>query len=844
VTEQEKSFLYVTIHGHFYQPPREDPWTEIVERQKGTASYHDWNELITYHCYLPNGCARVVDGKGRIVDIVNNYSYMSFNFGPTLFSWMERKFPWVAHSIVEADRQSAKRNKGHGNAIAQTYSHMIMPLANEKDKRTQAKWGISYFEKKFGRYPEAIWLPETAVNYPTVRVLLDFGIKFIILAPHQAQRVRPLQRDEDSWVDVSDGSIDTKNPYRLFLKDEKGKRIQDKFLDVFFYHEGLSRAVAFEKVLKSSRGCADRIEKIFRETKEEKSPWLVNIATDGETYGYHDPFGDMCLAHLVKYELPKRGIQLVNYPHYLEIHPPSQEVEIKEGKNGEGTSWSCAHGVDRWKKDCGCSTGANPEWNQKWRAPLRNSLDWLRDRLSEVFEREGQDLFKEPWQARDDYIEVVMERSGDNVTRFMQSHLQVEDAATSRVRALKLLEMQRFAMLMYTSCGWFFDELSGLETVQNLKCALRAIQLAKEVADEDLEEEFVNRLGEAKSNLREFGDGREVYQKLVRPSLVDWPRALAHFLMSQCSGAVAIGSYPYHLEISEVKERKTAGVLLKVGKGELRSKITEEVNQGVFLLVYLGEQRIHCFIAETLNDKEYCDLQERVLSDDADFNPEGIRNIASPFFGRSYTLRDLFPEDKEEIFSCIIKDGLEEIREANESLFARNVDTIRDLGRMGWQMSPDLTFLTGNVLNSRVRKQVEEFGEDGNSNYLGKVQSVKLMADELGLNLDTSLVAKMVEKIIPDKIKALSQGFDIEAVERLRGLNQYIASLKVDYRRDEAQNELWEILQQKIIPQFDKLLENEQDLRFVDHFLFLAEEFNLNTDSLRERIMIKRSKTG
>ncbi len=828
--EQKKGGLYVSIHGHFYQPTRENPWTEEVEKQKAATPYHDWNELITYYCYLPNGSARVLDEKRRMVDIVNNYLYISFNFGPALFSWIKRKFPYLASSILQADQESARRNNGHGNAIAQVYNHMIMPLANERDKRTQVKWGVRYFEKEFGRYPEGIWLPETAINYPTVKVLIDFGIKFIILGSHQAQRVRSLEKDVDSWRDVSDGSIDTTRPYRLFTKDINGRRIQDKFLDVFFYHRDLSQAIAFQKILKNSAACADRIMKIFDDKKERELPLLVNIATDGETYGHHDPFSEMCLAHLVKYELPNRGVRPVNYPYFLEIRPPIEEVEIREGKNGEGTSWSCVHGVNRWKEDCGCNTGAHPEWNQKWRAPLRESLDWLRDRLVGVFEAKGKILFKEPWQARDDYIEVIMDRSPDNVTRFIQKHLKEENVPNDRSEALKLLEMQRFAMLMFTSCGWFFDELSGIEAVQNLKCAARAIQLAKELGGEDLEQEFLTRLSAARSNLKEFEDGRKVYEELVRPSQMNWQRACAHFLIWEClqEKPVITSSYQYRLEITEIREKELGEALLKVGKGKLISTITEELNEGIFFLAWAAKHRIYCFIQESRDEKEYSEVQQRLLSEDIELAPERLKKLASQFFRHLYTLKDLLPEDRENVLSHIIADEFQKIEEINESFFQDNVSMIRELVGLGYQMSPDILFFASQALNQRIKREVDGFSKNRNLEHLQKIKNIKDMADEFKIKSDFSPLAEKMEKLVLEKMKDLSCELDLETVILLRSLNQNMASLGIDYRRYEAQNELWKIIQ-KLHP-LDKNKKSEQNKNSLSHLLLLAEDFGFSPE--------------
>lgn len=831
--------FYVIIHGHFYQPPRENPWTEQLERQKEAEPYHDWNELISYQCYLPNGCARVVDNKGKIVDIVNNYSYINFNFGPTLFYWLEKNFPQVVDFIVEADRESAIKNKGHGNAIAQAYSHMILPLANERDKYTQVRWGIRFFEKKFGHYPEAIWLPETAINYSTVRVLIDCNMKFVILSPLQAARVKPLGKDENSWIDVSNGNINTTLPYRLFYKDEEGKKLKDRFIDVFFYNADLSRAIAFEKLLKSSQTCASRIEQVIK--NKEEVGLLVNIATDGETYGHHEPFSEMCLAHLVKYELPKWGARILNYAYYLENHLPMYEVEIKEGKNGEGTSWSCIHGVGRWKEDCGCNTGIHPEWNQKWRAPLRKSLDWLRDRLIEVFEKEGG-IFRDPWQARDNYIELILDRSPENVDRFLKEHLKVDLSPENRIKALKLLEMQRFSMLMYTSCGWFFDDLSGPETVQNLKYAARAMQLAGEIIGQDLEVEFLNHLQEAKSNLQEYRDGRDVYEKLVRPSTATWQKIFAHFLISrELLEEAPLSTSLYHFELQEIEEREISGSWLKLGRGKLTFKITQEAQEGVFFIAYFGENRIYCFVTEPLfNNEDYLNLKRKILSEEIDLNLEGLKNLVSPVFDSPFTLKDLFPEERERILTNIMKERAKEIREFTEMLFEKNVDLVHDFVQMGWRIKPDFSFLMSNVLTSRISSYVTKFEQDENFDHFDRVEQVEKMASKLGLKLNTRVIEKVAERFVLKKIDELTVQFKPGLVDDLLEMHRRMKRMNIYYRKYEAQNKLWEIIQEKVIPQLERILTEEEETKFLTGLLNLAEKLDFNMDSLREKSKIQR----
>ena len=399
----------ICLHGHFYQPPRENPWIEEIEQQDSAAPFHDWNERIHFECYHPNSRARALDGKGRIADIVNNFERTSFNFGPTLLSWLQSKHPDTYQSILDADRLSRETHHGHGNAIAQVYNHMIMPLANLRDKRTQVRWGIEDFRHRFGRYPESVWLPETAVNEETLEVLVAEKVQFIILSPYQARAVRSLEGG--AWEEVLGGRIDPREPYRYFLKNNPSL-----YIDIFFYDGPISRAVGFEGILFDAKHFMERLEGAIVDWGDR--PQLIHIATDGETYGHHKAFGDRVLAYLTYMEIPRRGYRLVNYGEFLEENPPHREVRLIEGENDEGTAWSCAHGVTRWKDHCGCRGDGPANWTQHWRKPLRWALDWLRDELAQLYEKEGAKYLKDVWVARDDYIHVILDRSAASINDF------------------------------------------------------------------------------------------------------------------------------------------------------------------------------------------------------------------------------------------------------------------------------------------------------------------------------------------------------------------------------------------------------------------------------------------
>lgn len=495
------------VHGHFYQPPRENPWTGVVEAEPGAAPFHDWNERIHSECYQPNSSATILDPKTGESRVVNNYAKISFNFGPTLLNWLKSNHPDTYASIVDADHESARARGGHGNAVAQAYGHAILPLCNERDRRTQIRWGIADFRDRFARNPEAMWLPETACNDQVLAALIDEGLRFVILAPHQAARVRRI--GDEGWRAVDEQSVDTSVAYRYSHSDGSGRSIA-----VFFYDGPTSRAIAFECLLKSSPELVDRF------ARSAVSNALLNVATDGETYGHHFKFGDICLAHALEIEAPHRGFQITNYGEYLEEHPPQMEVAINNGPEDEGTSWSCPHGVGRWIRDCGCHTGGEPGWNQRWRTPLRLALDLLRDQNVAHFEATRGDLFLDPWRARDAGIELILDQNHSR-EEFLNVHAGRWLSSDEQWRALAYLELQRMLLLMYTSCGWFFNDISGIETIQILKYACRAIDLMEQLDLPSMRGRFLEILAEAKSNRPELGSGGDLYRQFVEIAIVD-----------------------------------------------------------------------------------------------------------------------------------------------------------------------------------------------------------------------------------------------------------------------------------------------------------------------------------
>jgi alpha-amylase/alpha-mannosidase (GH57 family) len=658
---------YVCVHGHFYQPPRENPWLEAVEIQDSASPYHDWNERITAECYASNAASRILDGEQRVMDITSNYAKMSFNFGPTVLSWMQLAAPEVYQSILDADRQSMEWRSGHGAAIAQVYNHIIMPLANTRDKRTQIIWGIKDFESRFQRFPEGMWLAETAVDLETLDLLAEQGIKFTILAPHQAARFRKIGDKE--WTEES---ID---PTRAYLCQLESKRS----ITIFFYDGPISQAVAFENLLSSGEALAGRL--LGGLSDERDWPQLLHIATDGETYGHHQKFGDMALAAAFNQIESNDLARITNYGEYLELCPPTYEAQINER-----TSWSCAHGVERWNSDCGCNSGGYPQWNQQWRTPLRASLDFLRDRLAAGFTKTGGQFFKDPWQARDAYIEVMLNREMEQAEKFLAEHASRELSADEKVTALKLLEMQRHALLMYTSCGWFFDELSGLETVQVIDYAGRALQLSAGIVEQGVEKAFLDRLKEAKSNVPENQDGAWIYQHFVLPTRLDLVKVGAHYAFSSLFEEYQEHSqiYCYAVAKEDYTKIATEEASIAMGRIHVASEITEESECLIFCVVRLGSHDFKGGVASRCEAEAYAAMKEEMsASFDKGLYTELVTLMDKHFGTHSYSLANLFRDEQRKILNIIIDKNLEESVSSYQSMFEHSrtlMEFVQDTG--------------------------------------------------------------------------------------------------------------------------------------------------------------------
>ncbi len=766
---------WVCIHGHFYQPPRENPWLEAIEPQPSAHPYRDWNERITAECYRPNSAARVIDGAGHIIKIVDNYQRMSFNVGPTLMSWLEAKAPDVHLALVQADRDSMLRFSGHGSAMAQAYNHIIMPLASARDKATQVKWGIADFKRRFGRVPEGMWLPECAVDTASLEALAAEGIAFTVLAPHQARAWRPPGGEwRTSPVD----------PGRVY----KYKLPSGRSIDLFFYDGATSQAVAFERLLSDGHKIISRMTS--RAPAEGKEPTLCHIATDGETYGHHHRYGDMALAWaLSQVEAGWNGTRLTNYAEFRTKFPATWEVQVLEA-----SSWSCAHGVSRWREDCGCN-GGRAGWNQRWRRPLRDAFDWLREHVYAAVEQVGGELFHDPWAARDAYVDVLLE--GDAAREgFFAKHAKHSLSPDERVRALSLMEMARHAMLMYTSCGWFFDDLSGIETVQCMQYALRAAELLHIVRGTSVEADLVERLSKAHSNLPDEGDGRRVWQQRVRPARIDPEKVCAHVAVHalvepDASRAPSVDGY--RVEFLDRVERRSGRARMLAGTVRVRSHLTEAATTLCFAGLHLGEQHVTGGVRPPPDSAEWqSTLQELRDSLETGDVFAAQRAIDRHFPGAQLSLGALLPGSREGVLAAVLGEAISAAGKELDETYDQHAPLIR------WLVAHDLPVpdVLHTVAEAALRRRVLQNLAADTASFAALRQQIGEAA-EVKVNLDTAEIALAASeglRTLIDRVAATGDP-DPNALETVARAAEVAGRMKSNVDLWHAQNATWRLLE-------------------------------------------------
>ncbi|MEH1845225.1 MAG: DUF3536 domain-containing protein [Nostoc sp.] len=853
--------VYVTVHGHFYQPPRENPYLDAIERQPSAAPFHDWNERIHWECYRPNAFARVLNDRGEVVGIVNNYEYFSFNIGATLMSWLERYDVEVYQRILEADAKSSQRLHGHGNAIAQVYNHIIMPLANERDKYTQIRWGKEDFRSRFGRDPEGMWLAETAVDYATLEALVAEGIRFIILAPSQALRCRPLPTQDHpnpEWIEVGGSQIDSTRPYRCYLKPTLGSSFSPlsamgyapleaiatspkdssterlPYIDIFFYDGPISRDMGFSDVVYNSTHFAGRIGSAVR--GDHRPAQLISVATDGETFGHHKKGTEKTLAYAFTKEFPQQGWTVTNFAHYLSLNSPSWEVELKSV-----TAWSCAHGVGRWEDDCGCG-GEGSIWHQKWRRPLRNALNWLRDQLTEVYAEHGRQLFRDPWQARDEYIQVMRDRSAGNVNRFLARHQTHKLTAAEQVDALRLLEMQRHALLMFTSCGWFFEEISRPEGTQILRYAARALELAGEVAGVQLEKGFVKRLGLAPSNVDDFKHGAEIYRQLVLTAQLGFKQVAAHYAITSLfsnqklietrnsllrKDATDKQSQRYHKKVYcyaanelDYQLQRMGSLTLAVGNLKLVSEITWESEHLVFAVLHLGGWDFHCCIQQFTGRRDYSQLKEKLFGALQQASAAHTILVMTQLFGEeAFNLQNLFAEERHRIMRLLSQETLTRLGQLYTQAYRDNYGVLMAFHRDEIAVPQELQVAADIALGHRclmtLRWLEQDIADPQKSwNHILELEAIATEAKHLRCRLNIPDGKQMLEQLIARSLWQLlydandSFNAEIQLLERLIDVGD---QLNIDISLQRSQELYFSCLHSQIAPVCVTNLENEGD---------------------------------
>jgi alpha-amylase/alpha-mannosidase (GH57 family) len=772
---------FVCIHGHFYQPPRENPWLETVETQDTAAPYHDWNERVCAECYATNGAARMVNKENLITRIVNNYARMSFNFGPTLLSWLSENAPRTYRMILDGEARSRRSFKGHSSAMAQVYNHIILPLANTRDRVTQIRWGIADYEHHFGAAPEGMWLPETAADTDSLEHLARHGIKFTVLAPHQCRRIRALS-DGANWTDTSAASVDTTHPY--LVRFDSGLSIA-----VFFYDGPTSRAIAFEGLLNSGENFAARLQAGF---KDNPQPQLVHVATDGESYGHHHKYGEMALAYTLRLLEQDKTVKLTNYASFLDQFPPEYECEI-----ADNTSWSCIHGVERWRSNCGCN-GGRPGWNQAWRTPLRQALDELRDAIAPLTEQEGARLFNDVWAARDGYIRVVLDRSEESIGAFFREYQSHPLTVDESVRALQLMEMQRHAQLMYTSCGWFFDDISGTETVQIIVYAARVLQLSLELFGVQaalLEPAFLSRLGEARSNVPAEGDGARIYKERISRLELGLEQVAAHYAISSVFSSFAEETdlFCYRVRRQSYDIYTSGRGRLALGRAHIASAITGQQQNFSFAVLHFGDQNITAAVKPYRDagapEFELFAAQAGEHVKRADF-PEVIR-LLDYFYGRAdYSLTSLFTDEQRRIVKLILNSTLWDIENSLTTIYEDHASLLHYLSQAGLPKPPALTLAAGFAINAGLRRAMEGDPIDQalvrSFLSLAKSDQVPLESATLSYIADQRMKRAMIEL-------QMSSG-SLELLDRALALGRILVELPFELNLWQAQNIWYEIL--------------------------------------------------
>jgi len=779
--------IALVVHGHFYQPPRENPWTGLIEREPSAGDFHDWNERIHAECYRPNAFARINDSYGRVERIVNNYARLSFNFGPTLLNWLGRNSPETYSRIVEADRESAVRNNGHGNAVAQGYHHAILPLCNERDRRTQVRWGITDFRLRFKREPESLWLPETACDEATLETLIEEGMKYVVLSPFQAESVRPVGGGDDEWRTVSGGFVDTTVPYKFVHRDGTGRS-----LAVFFYDGQIARGVAFEGLLASSHALVGACARAARPGAQ-----IINVATDGESFGHHYRWGDRCIAYALEAEAERHGLRVTNYGEFLAAHEPESEVRIKAETGGEGTAWSCPHGLGRWTRDCGCHGGAPEGWNQRWRTPLRSALDSLRDDLAPKFEEACGELLEDPWLARDRFVELLVDGASAREEFFIR-HAKHSLTRDEQARALTLLESQRASMAMYASCGWFFNDISGIETLQALRHAGRLVELSGDLGLDPPLATFLEILSDAKSNIADKGCGADIFLRAVEGARVTPQRVAAHVaiceLVERDVQRDTHESAGYEFQKLDFQKRRHGRVTLETGRLALEERATGRRSEFALAAMHFGEVDYYC----TLRPFESAELLEAAASKLwSQFRTASLAvllRVAQEQFGPTeFGLEALLPEGRGKISRRVFGDLVSRFLEEYERMYEESRRVVERLQEIGFQPPRELRLAAEMTMSRRLERELRE-QRRGAGDYRAAVE-IAHEAAAFGFPFDRAPVTRVFEETVTDAARSVAERPTPENIRSARSLIELGRELGLEANLEGAQEIIYEASQ-------------------------------------------------
>jgi len=809
-----KKPVNLIIHGHFYQPPREDPWTNEIDNQSSAYPYKNWNYRIAAECYGPNGYSRVLDEKGLINEIINNYQYLSFNFGPTLLTWLENKEPDIYNHIIEGDKKSVIEHNGHGNAIAQIYNHVIMPLQSFEDKITQVIWGLKDFEYRFGRKSEGIWLAETAVDYKTIDILIEQKIKFIVLSPLQAIAIR--KKGNENWIAVGKSGIDSSIPY--LIKRTHGE------IAVFFYDKQLSTSISFEHLL---RNADDLSYKIANASNNDNG--VIVIATDGEIYGHHEPFGDMCLSSLIS-RFHKNGSKL-HFTNFGETLAQSEiifEVNLFMGDDELGSSWSCAHGVGRWYKDCGCQTGGQSNWNQQWRTPLREAFTILKKDVDALFINLTSDFINDPWDVRNDYIDFILSEYQTNKNEcFIDKHLTREINDSEKDKLFKLLEAQKLSLFSFTSCGWFFSEVTGIETVQNIKFATKALMIIEEFGSV-VRGDFLEKLKEAQSNIPELHDALWVFNTWILTDIQDKKHIANNFIALLESGKnirQANLSLTFSFDYKNYKMQKLS-LLSNVYRGEIIIIDKTSNIQSLFTFLYIKSSGIgySLYITGKENEQKLISHKDLIISNN--YQGESFYTVLSE--------KDLILEVKNTLLETDINSTIKKV-------YNRNADSIGDVKEIMTKykeihisLSTELSNFIKNTVEIYLHKISQELNDFPDETLEHNILSIFDLINHFSIKIDAMSLKKKFSDIL---YTSLSENTDTDSDVYNNAIKfiDFTNKSNIIIEKSRLENRIFDILKNKlpaIVSEINEDISENNKVKLmikIRKIIMLAEKFNINT---------------